>query len=58
MGDGGAVTTNDAKLAAKVRLLRNYGSGVKYVNDVLGGNSRLDEMQAAFLRVKLRHLDG
>ncbi|HEY5975462.1 MAG TPA: DegT/DnrJ/EryC1/StrS family aminotransferase [Geobacteraceae bacterium] len=57
-GDGGAVTTDDADLAARVRLLRNYGSRVKYVNEAAGYNSRLDELQAAFLRVKLRHLDG
>jgi dTDP-4-amino-4,6-dideoxygalactose transaminase len=57
-GDGGAVTTNDDDLAAKVRLLRNYGSKVKYQNEVKGYNSRLDELQAAFLRVKLRHLDA
>jgi dTDP-3-amino-3,4,6-trideoxy-alpha-D-glucose transaminase len=57
MGDGGAVTTDDAELADKVRTLRNYGSRRKYVNDLQGCNSRLDELQAAFLRVKLRHLD-
>jgi dTDP-4-amino-4,6-dideoxygalactose transaminase len=56
-GDGGAVTTDDEKLAARIRLLRNYGSRVKYYNEERGFNSRLDEMQAAFLRVKLRHLD-
>ncbi|MBN1381618.1 MAG: DegT/DnrJ/EryC1/StrS family aminotransferase [Deltaproteobacteria bacterium] len=56
-GDGGAVTTNDSMLAEKVRSLRNYGSQIKYVHDVKGINSRLDEMQAALLRVKLRHLD-
>jgi dTDP-4-amino-4,6-dideoxygalactose transaminase len=56
-GDGGAVTTNDPDLADKVRVLRNYGSRVKYVNEVKGYNSRLDELQAALLRVKLRHLD-
>jgi dTDP-4-amino-4,6-dideoxygalactose transaminase len=56
-GDGGVVTTNDPDLADKVRLLRNYGSKVKYHNEVKGFNSRLDELQAAFLRVKLRHLD-
>ena len=56
-GDGGAVTTNDADLADRVRTLRNYGSKRKYYNEVKGFNSRLDELQAAFLRVKLRHLD-
>ena len=56
-GDAGAVTTDDPELAARLRVLRNYGSRVKYVNDVQGYNSRLDEMQAAILRVKLRHMD-
>jgi dTDP-4-amino-4,6-dideoxygalactose transaminase len=56
LGDAGAVTTNDARLADSVRVLRNYGSRVKYVNDVQGVNSRTDEIQAAVLRVKLRHL--
>jgi dTDP-4-amino-4,6-dideoxygalactose transaminase len=56
-GDAGAVTTNDAVLADKVRCLRNYGSRQRYYNEVKGVNSRLDELQAAFLRVKLRHLD-
>lgn len=55
-GDGGAVTTDDAEVADAVRVLRNYGSRVKYVNEVKGVNSRLDELQAAVLRVKLRHL--
>ena len=56
-GDGGAITTNDDQLAAKVRMLRNYGSEKKYYNEVQGYNMRLDELQAAFLSVKLRHLD-
>jgi len=55
--DAGAVTTDDAKLADRVRTLRNYGSKKKYYNDVKGFNSRLDELQAAFLRVKLKKLD-
>ena len=53
LGDGGAVTTNDPIVADRVRLLRNYGSRVKYVNEIIGFNSRLDEVQAAVLRVKL-----
>lgn len=57
MGDGGAVTTNDAQLADRIRVLRNYGSSVKYVNEVQGYNSRLDPLQAAVLRIKLSHLD-
>lgn len=57
IGDGGAVTTNDADLAKKVRVLGNYGSQVKYHNELKGYNSRLDELQAAFLRTKLRKLD-
>lgn len=56
-GDGGAVTTDDPELADRVRMLRNYGSKRRYYNEVKGVNSRLDELQAAFLRVKLRHLD-
>ncbi|MBP8179039.1 MAG: DegT/DnrJ/EryC1/StrS family aminotransferase, partial [Spirochaetes bacterium] len=56
-GDGGAVTTNDSTIAEKVRRLSNYGSHVKYAHDAKGFNSRLDELQAAFLRVKLRKLD-
>jgi len=56
-GDGGAVTTNDDQLADRVRTLRNYGSKKKYYNEVKGFNSRLDELQAAFLRVKLKKLD-
>lgn len=57
LGDAGAVTTDDADLAEKVRTLRNYGSKKRYYNEVQGINSRLDEFQAALLRVKLRHLD-
>ena len=57
IGDGGAVTTNDPDLAEKVRVLSNYGSRVKYHNEVKGFNSRLDELQAAFLRDKLKILD-
>ena len=57
LGDAGAVTTDDAALADQVRLLRNYGSKKKYYNDRKGYNSRLDELQAAFLRVKLKKLD-
>lgn len=56
-GDAGAITTNDPAIAERIRMLRNYGSRVKYVNEVQGYNSRLDEMQAAILRVKLRHMD-
>ena len=58
MGDGGAVTTNSAALADRIRVLRNYGSRVKYVNEVQGYNSRLDPLQAAILRVKLANLDA
>ena len=57
LGDGGAVTTNDAALAEKLRMLRNYGSATKYVHEVAGVNSRLDEVQAAMLRCKLPMLD-
>lgn len=56
-GDGGAVTTNDPEIADRIRVLRNYGSRVKYVNELKGVNSRLDPLQAAILRVKLRSLD-
>ena len=56
LGDAGAVTTNDEALAAKIRTLRNYGSQQKYYNEVIGHNSRLDELQAAVLRVKLPQL--
>ena len=57
IGDAGAVLTNDDALADKIRVLRNYGSREKYYNEVRGHNSRLDPLQAAFLRVKLWHLD-
>lgn len=57
LGDGGAVVTDDALLAERVRVLRNYGSPIKYRHDVQGFNSRLDELQAALLRVKLARLD-
>lgn len=58
IGDGGIVATNDAASAERVRLLREYGWAERYVSTVSGWNSRLDEMQAAILRVKLRHLDA
>jgi dTDP-4-amino-4,6-dideoxygalactose transaminase len=58
LGDGGAITTNDPELAQRLRTLRNYGSTIKYHNDVIGTNSRLDELQAALLRPKLRTLDA
>ena len=58
LGDAGAVTTNDEALAKEIRALRNYGSEKKYQNELLGFNSRLDELQAAFLSVKLPYLDG
>ena len=57
LGDAGAVVTNDGVLAEKVRLLRNYGSKVKYHNEINGVNSRMDEIQAAALKVGLKYLD-
>ena len=57
LGDAGAVTTNDEQLANTVRAIANYGASRKYVHDFLGRNSRMDELQAAVLSVKLRHLD-
>lgn len=57
LGDAGAVLTNDGDLAKRLRMLRNYGSSVKYHNELRGVNSRLDEVQAACLRVKLPHLN-
>lgn len=56
-GDGGAVVSNDSDLAESIDLLRNYGSRIKYHNEVVGFNSRLDELQAALIRVKLTKLD-
>lgn len=57
-GDGGACVTDNDELANRLRLLRNYGSRVKYENEICGANSRLDEVQAALLSVGLRHIDG
>ena len=56
-GDGGAIATNDNELAQKLKVLRNYGSEKRYYNQVVGYNSRLDEIQAGLLRVKLSHLN-
>lgn len=58
LGDAGAITTDDPTLADRVRVLRNYGSRVKYMNEVVGYNERLDELQAALLRAKLPVLDA
>ncbi|GAB4163394.1 MAG: DegT/DnrJ/EryC1/StrS family aminotransferase [Winogradskyella sp.] len=58
LGDGGAVTTNDKELYGTILLLRNYGSKIKYENEIIGYNSRLDDLQAAFLRTKLNYLDS
>ncbi len=57
LGDAGAVTTNNAEFAETIKMLRNYGSKVKYENEIVGINSRLDEVQAAFLSIKLKELD-
>ncbi|MDP3148690.1 MAG: DegT/DnrJ/EryC1/StrS family aminotransferase [Ignavibacteria bacterium] len=57
LGDAGAVLTDDASLAKTIKRLRNYGSDVKYYNEIVGYNSRLHEMQAGFLSIKLKHLD-
>lgn len=56
-GDGGAITTDDEELAKRIKTYRNYGSGKHYYNEVIGTNSRLDEIQAGLLRVKLKHLE-
>ncbi|MCK8480128.1 DegT/DnrJ/EryC1/StrS family aminotransferase [Psychroserpens algicola] len=58
LGDAGAITTNDDELANCIKLLHNYGSSKKYVHDKIGVNSRLDELQATFLNIKLNHLDS
>lgn len=58
LGDGGAITTNNEDLAQKIKILRNYGSEEKYYNSVKGINSRLDEIQAAFLSIKLKNLEN
>ena len=57
LGDAGAITTNDEKIYNKIKLLRNYGSQIKYENEIIGHNSRLDELQAAFLSLKLKMLN-
>ncbi len=57
-GDGGAIYTNDEALAAKCKMIAHHGQSVQYVHDVLGVNSRLDSLQAAILKIKLKHLDG
>ena len=58
LGDGGIITTNDSELASIIRALANYGSNEKYINLYKGSNSRLDEIQAAFLNIKLKYLDN
>lgn len=57
LGDGGAINSNSAELMAKIKCLRNYGSNTKYYNEIIGFNSRLDEVQAGFLAIKLAKLD-
>lgn len=57
LGDAGGVTTNNEELANKIKVLRNYGSNIRYYNEVVGVNSRLDELQAALLLVKLKYMD-
>jgi dTDP-4-amino-4,6-dideoxygalactose transaminase len=57
-GDGGMITTNDDAIAAQIRMLRNHGSSQQYHHDVIGYNSRLDELQAVILRIKLKHIDS
>ena len=57
IGDAGLITTNDELLSKKIRMLREYGWERRYISDIVGRNSRLDELQAAILRIKLRHLD-
>lgn len=57
-GDGGAIVSNSEKLISKVKVLRNYGSKIKYYNEIIGYNSRLDELQAGMLRIKLSHIDS
>lgn len=56
-GDAGAITTNSPELEEKIKMIRNYGSKIRYQNEIIGYNSRLDELQAALLRIKLRYLD-
>lgn len=58
LGDGGAVTTNSDTIAKKIKMYRNYGSEIKYENKVIGHNMRLDELQAAFLKLKLNHINN
>ena len=58
LGDSGVVSTNDAKLASTIKAIANYGSNKKYINDFQGLNSRMDEIQAAFLSIKLKYLDA